>query len=157
MMALTPNSSYGNFVWMMSWVSDQTAWWDIWGMHSTISLIWKTLGQRAQLSSVIRWLCWSARYLEKLGDVERALEPFYQMQWGRWGGDYRERFIIIGSLRDHQGYLASHKEHGRTERSLEVQDDNFVWHQVLKFPRQSSRHSTTIGGGIILQIGKSNK
>lgn len=94
----------------------------------------------------------------EIGYVERALEPFYQMQCGRWGGDYRERFIIIGSLRDHQGYLAPHKEHGRTERSLEVQDiDNFVWHQVLKFPRQSSRHSTTVGGGIILQIGKSNK
>ncbi len=89
----------------------------------------------------------------EIGDVDRALEPFYQMQWGRRGGDYKERLIVIGSLRDHQGYLALHKEHGRTERSLEVQDiDNFVWHQVSKFPRQSSRHSTTVGGAIILQI-----
>jgi hypothetical protein len=89
----------------------------------------------------------------EIGDVQRALEPFYQMQWGRCGGDYRQRFIIIGSLRDHQGYLALHKEHGRTERSLEVQDiDNFVSNQVSKFPRQSSSHSTTVGGGIILQI-----
>lgn len=42
----------------------------------------------------------------EIGDVERALEPFHQMQWGRCGGDYRELFIVIGSLRDHQGYLA---------------------------------------------------
>jgi hypothetical protein len=104
---------------------------------------------RAQLSSAplrsaIRWLCWSARYLEK---------------WNRGCGEAIGT-ILSNAMGKVWWWLQRtiHKEHGRTERNLEVQDiDNFVWHQVSKFPRQSSRHSTTVGGGIILQIWKSNK